>query len=297
MGEQSRNAILAKSLVVATALGIGGLVYFFYKNKTIKTRQPKEISRDLLVLILKDLNKENFNVLKLISHTARAISKQFGRALSIQEMKGILHRDGKDEFRIEKEILKSRKEVYEKYGVDPAEVDTALNITYSKDREIFTILKKSLAELQEAYKGNLVITLEEFPEFLTSTKVLEILIKSKKRLLTEAAKEIPSKRSSMSPEALLQNFMNNKNLSHTIKETIYKEEGLDFYDDNPEKIMISALAKYAAEVPKFQEKLKKLDVEAAEILMNIIRGYGDVSHDIDFIGRGLVEPEKYTTFD
>ncbi len=74
-----------------------------------------------------------------------------------------------------------------------------------------------MAELQEAYKGNLVITLEEFPEFLTSTKVLEILIKSKKRLLTEAAKEIPSKRSSMAPEALLQNFMNNKNLSTMIK--------------------------------------------------------------------------------
>jgi len=61
--------------------------------------------------------------------------------------------------------------------------------------------------------------------------------------------------------------------------------------------MISALAKYASEVPKFQEKLKKLDVEAAEILMDIIRGYGDVSSRIDFIGRDLIVPEKYVSLD
>jgi len=43
------------------------------------------------------------------------------------------------EFGIEKEILKARNDVYVKYGVDAAEVDTALNVTYAKDR-YYTIL-------------------------------------------------------------------------------------------------------------------------------------------------------------
>jgi len=281
MGEKSRNVILTGALAAGAVIG---LVYLFKRHQKSKSLQndSNEISRDLLMRILKDFDKEMFSLLNLIAHVSRQIIKQSQRSLSIDEIKAVLYGNN---LRIEEEMNKIRKKVYKKYGVQEAEVNRALSLISKKDREIVGIVQKSLLELQEAYKGKLLLTLKVFPSFMTPEFVLNTIVQVKKQLLLEAKNNLPSNKSRKEILNLI-----DPSLEDAIKERVYKQEGLDRFDDPPEKIILFAMNKYSTEIPNFLQQMTQINTQTMKALQYVVRESDDVLQRIDSISYDLINP-------
>jgi len=281
MGEKSRNVILTGALAAGAVIG---LVYLFKRHQKSKNFQndSNEISRDLLMRILKDFDKEMFSLLNLIAHVSRQIIKQSQRSLSIDEIKAVLYGNN---LRIEEEMNKIRKKVYKKYGVQEAEVNRALSLISKKDREIVGIVQKSLLELQEAYKGKLLLTLKVFPSFMTPEFVLNTIVQVKKQLLLEAKNNLPSNKSRKEILNLI-----DPSLEDAIKERVYKQEGLDRFDDPPEKIILFAMNKYSTEIPNFLQQMTQINTQTMKALQYVVRESDDVLQRIDSISYDLINP-------
>jgi len=283
MGEKSRNVILTGALAAGAVIG---LVYLFKRHQKSRNLQKdsNRISRDLLIRILKDFDKEMFSLLNLIAHVSRQILKQSQRSMSIDEIKAVLYGNN---LRIEEEMQKIRKKVYKKYGVEEAEVNKALSLISKKDREVVAIVQKSLLELQEAYKGKLLLTLKVFPAFLTPEFVLNTIVKVKKQLLLEAKNNLPSNPSQNEIFHLI-----DPSLEGAIKERVYKEEGLDRFDDPPEKIILFAMNKYSTEVPNFLQQMTQINTQTMKALQYIVKEFDDALQRIDSIDHSLNKPES-----
>jgi len=281
MGEKSRNVILTGALAAGAVIG---LVYLFKRHQKSKNFQndSNEISRDLLMRILKDFDKEMFTLLNLIAHVSRQIIKQSQRSLSIDEIKAVLYGNN---LRIEEEMNKIRKKVYKKYGVQETEVNKALSHISKKDREIVGIVQKSLLELQEAYKGKLLLTLKVFPSFMTPEFVLNTIVQVKKQLLLEAKNNLPSNKSRKEILNLI-----DPSLEDAIKERVYKQEGLDRFDDPPEKIILFAMNKYSTEIPNFLQQMTQINTQTMKALQYVVRESDDVLQRIDSISYDLINP-------
>jgi len=281
MGEKSRNVILTGALAAGAVIG---LVYLFKRHQKSKNFQndSNEISRDLLMRILKDFDKEMFTLLNLIAHVSRQIIKQSQRSLSIDEIKAVLYGNN---LRIEEEMNKIRKKVYKKYGVQETEVNKALSLISKKDREIVGIVQKSLLELQEAYKGKLLLTLKVFPSFMTPEFVLNTIVQVKKQLLLEAKNNLPSNKSRKEILNLI-----DPSLEDAIKERVYKQEGLDRFDDPPEKIILFAMNKYSTEIPNFLQQMTQINTQTMKALQYVVRESDDVLQRIDSISYDLINP-------
>jgi len=281
MGEKSRNVILTGALAAGAVIG---LVYLFKRHQKSKSLQndSNEISRDLLMRILKDFDKEMFTLLNLIAHVSRQIIKQSQRSLSIDEIKAVLYGNN---LRIEEEMNKIRKKVYKKYGVQETEVNKALSLISKKDREIVGIVQKSLLELQEAYKGKLLLTLKVFPSFMTPEFVLNTIVQVKKQLLLEAKNNLPSNKSRKEILNLI-----DPSLEDAIKERVYKQEGLDRFDDPPEKIILFAMNKYSTEIPNFLQQMTQINTQTMKALQYVVRESDDVLQRIDSISYDLINP-------
>jgi len=281
MGEKSRNVILTGALAAGAVIG---LVYLFKRHQKSKNFQndSNEISRDLLMRILKDFDKEMFSLLNLIAHVSRQIIKQSQRSLSIDEIKAVLYGNN---LRIEEEMNKIRKKVYKKYGVQETEVNKALSHISKKDREIVGIVQKSLLELQEAYKGKLLLTLKVFPSFMTPEFVLNTIVQVKKQLLLEAKNNLPSNKSRKEILNLI-----DPSLEDAIKERVYKQEGLDRFDDPPEKIILFAMNKYSTEIPNFLQQMTQINTQTMKALQYVVRESDDVLQRIDSISYDLINP-------
>jgi len=283
MGEKSRNVILTGALAAGAVIG---LVYLFKRHQKSRNLQKdsNRISRDLLIRILKDFDKEMFSLLNLIAHVSRQILKQSQRSMSIDEIKAVLYGNN---LRIEEEMQKIRKKVYKKYGVEEVEVNKALSLISKKDREVVAIVQKSLLELQEAYKGKLLLTLKVFPAFLTPEFVLNTIVKVKKQLLLEAKNNLPSNPSQNEIFHLI-----DPSLEDAIKERVYKEEGLDRFDDPPEKIILFAMNKYSTEVPNFLQQMTQINTQTMKALQYIVKEFDDALQRIDSIDHSLNKPES-----
>jgi uncharacterized protein YsxB (DUF464 family) len=286
MNSRQRNILISSALLAGGAVGA---FYLYNKNKDTKTTvsESKVIGRELVIRILKEIDREMFSVLSNISMISNQIKEQSRGRVSHNEIKDFLlkHND-----QITSQIKNLSDSIYEKYGLEEKDLRHACEVTYADDKEIKVILNESKTAFDKAFMGASPSLKTEIPAALTAELTLKLMSKIMKETLfkiQEFLQDLKNKGiqiSSHNPQVLM--GLQELKLDDIRKDTLVAE-GLDKYPDPPLKIFQYATQKYAQEDPVFTEKFMKLEMQNQRAMESLMRDEPDSLIHIEAIGSHL----------
>jgi len=286
MNSRQRNVLLSSALLAGAGIGA---YYLYTKNKETKTTvgESKVVGRELVIRILKEIDREMFSVLSNISMISNQIKEQSRGRVSHNEIKDFLLRHNDQ---ITGQIKALSDKIYDKYGLEEKDLRHACEVTYAEDKEIKVILNESKTAFDKAFMGGSPSLKTEIPAALTADLTLNLMSKIMKETLfkiQEFLQDLKNKGiqiSSHNPQVLM--GLQELKLDDIRKDTLVAE-GLDKYPDPPLKIFQYATQKYAQEDPVFTEKFMKLEMQNQRAMESLMRDEADALIHIEAIGAHL----------
>jgi len=283
MNAKTRNLILGGALLLGGAFTS---FYFYRKNQAQKAfaKEFKPVPRDIIIRIMREEKRELFPVIRYVAQTAKQAVEESNGELTYDVFKRFLLTN--NTLIIDK-VRDISKNLYEKYGIEEKDMLYACQITYAKDQEIQALLVQSRTSFDSAFEGILPDPTTTIPEFLTQERVLEIRAKLMKDTLLNAQKLVQGLTSqglslSANKQIYLYGLQEIK-LNNTERKVLINE-GLDGFEDAPEKIFDFALEKYEKENAEFKHKIDDLDYQNAIASEAVMANRADANELIEAIG-------------
>jgi len=295
MNSKQRNLVIGGALLAG---GVVGFLYIYNKNKETKAAvvPSKEISKELVIRILKELQREMFGVLTNISMISNQIKDESKGKLPVHEIKEFLLNYNPQ---TKNQIKQISDAIYEKYGLEEKDLKYACEVTYQDDKEIKTLINEAKNTFDKAFTGVPPDIKTEIPSFLTAELTLTLMQKIMKESLykiQQFLKNLKEKGIHISyenPQVLM--GLQDLRLDE-IRNQILVEAGLDKYQDPPLKIFQYASQKYASEDPQsYNHKLMKLEMQNQNAMDALIKDPAGAGLNIEAIGAHLFKDTEDVT--
>jgi len=291
-----QKTFLFGGLVAGTA-AVAGAFYLFNKNKEGKPEnQPKEVPKEKVIAILKEIQREMFAIFTNISMIANQLKDSYRGKIQNQEIREYLLNMNPH---TKNQIQQISDTVCKKHGVEEKDLKHACEVTFAEDKEIRVLLNEAKTSFDKAFLGKAPDLRCEIPAFLTPELTLQIMTKIMKETnlkIFRFLQELKSKNVSISyndPEV----FMGLQDLKlDDIKLKVVIEEGLDKFEDSPLKIFQFAAQKYTSEdANQYAKKFMKLEMQNSKAMDAVMKGAPDAELMIEAIGSHLVNNEEDLT--
>jgi hypothetical protein len=253
-------------------VALAGLVIFLYYWLQRKPRGAYEvIPREKMIGILKHIDKTSFALLQRIATLSQQFAKEQGEKLTYEECEDFIAEEGcldEHEIYIERSCTK--------FGVPRKDFQDCLEDKYSRDKEIQALRATHKTELENAIQGIRAEVKTKIDTALTAEKTLEVTAKLMRETLKRMRKAFNDLRVrgvnvDMENEEVTQAIASCK--LDDLKETVLKSFGLDKFEDAADKIIQSAIDKYALENKDgFRDALNELNQKNQMAMQAIVIG-------------------------
>jgi len=293
MNSTQRNIAIGGVLLAG---GVAGFLYVYNKqkeNKLANTEPSKEVSRELVIRVLKELQREMFSVLTNISMISNQIKEQSRGRLPVHEIKEFLLNHNPQ---TRDQIKQISETIYEKYGLEEKDLKNACEVTFQDDKEIRTLLNEAKVTFDKAFTGVPPDLKTEIPAFLTAEVTLNLM----KKIMKESLFKIQQFLQNLKEKGITISYQNPKVLMglqdlklDDIRKQILIEEGLDKFQDPALKIFQYATQKYSSEDPdQFNQKFMKLEMQNQKAMDALIKDSENSALMIEAIGSHLVKDSE-----
>ena len=153
-----------------TATGISFGLVFYYLSSDQGHHENQKLSKEQVLLVLNDLDKEFEKVLVLIATQANAL-KDKNCSLSQKSLKSLI----KNHFPIEQNIKNTEIQVYKNHKILEKNLKSAIKTEFLADPDISLLQQKITQRFENAYKGLVLNENIWIPENLTPSLTLKIL--------------------------------------------------------------------------------------------------------------------------
>lgn len=286
--KSNKNLIIGGG-IAAGAVGL--LAYFLLKSKdssTSKNQAARHVNRELVMKILKEVDKEMFSVLTNMAMVATQIKEQSRNRVSNQELRDFMLNQNKE---LREEIQATIEKVMDKYGLEEQDLRTACEVTYKDDKEIKAHLNEAKLALEKATTGTAPDVRTTLPPFLTAELTLQLL----EKIMRESLNKIKDKFLELKNAGISLSYNNPQLLMalhelklDDIKKNVLHEAQLDKFDDPATKIFQYATQKYTQENPhNFNKKLMQLEFKHQKAMEALMKDPEGSQNLIDSIGDHL----------
>lgn len=251
-----------KLIVGGSALSIAlgyGIYHYVYLDGSEEKAGVKILPKDIVIKILKDMQKEFFSTFSSLAMIGIQIQQQSRNKIPQNELEYILS----NQPHFTQEITDVENRIYLSNNVTEKDFKYACQETFKNEPEVQQLQKDMRNQMSNATKGVLPDSKTDIPEFLTPEKTLKIyerIMKTSALKIREVFQNLKQEGEEINlnnPRVL--NSLNNVKLEE-IKKLILQEEGLNNFDDAPSKILQYASIKFTRENSSgFAEKMKKLE--------------------------------------
>eukprot|EP00331_Platyophrya_macrostoma_P003441 CAMPEP_0176421338 /NCGR_PEP_ID=MMETSP0127-20121128/9111_1 /TAXON_ID=938130 /ORGANISM="Platyophrya macrostoma, Strain WH" /LENGTH=454 /DNA_ID=CAMNT_0017802043 /DNA_START=14 /DNA_END=1378 /DNA_ORIENTATION=- len=277
--------------IAAGGLGLlaCGAAYLFLSNKESGSgAKGTALSREVTIKVMNDLRRELFPYFKRISARVKNFKDRTGAETAPKEIKEGLFQNEKSG------IEESTQEVFAKHGVKEADFEYSCQIAHKDDSEIKAKMDTMQKEMDDALEGMLKYD-TKLPAFMNPKKTLEIVSKVMKASLNKM-NDVFTDLSERGVDMSLENPIIKETLMELrvdlIRHDVLRAEGLDGFEDHPEKILAYAVTHFEKIDPAFRMSYDKLETQNTQAMGKIFEMALDRERAIDDIGKGVVGDTK-----
>jgi len=164
--------------------------------------------------------------------------------------------------------------VYKKYGITESEFQKDYQFTYKNDKEVQEIISESQTAFERAFMGIIPDLTTQIPAFLTPEKIIEIRQKIADQVylkMKDCVQGLRQKGVKIFPENPEVQIALQLVPTKEIANNLYIREGLDQFEDAPEKIIQFATMTYAADNAEFTRKMEYIELEQTRMIQDLLK--------------------------